>query len=119
MRLLAQQQGELTFQATPIGMWLIHPDWRNAVVDVSALVGVTKLRIQLLSPRDLILTKLERYTLRDDEDCVRLLRRYIDTPTLLPEALEVALDSGAGFSDSRRAELRRTVALLCEEFEPG
>lgn len=115
---LSKHSGDLTFQPTPIGMWLIHPDWREELVEVSALVGVERLRVLLLSPRDLILTKLERYSARDDEDCVRLLRRYIDSPALLPDALEVALESGAGFSDSRRSELRRTVAWLCEEFEP-
>lgn len=67
----------LHFQTYDFTRWMIHPDWKDSAVDVSALLGTHQLTVNLLHPIDLIITKLERAADQDFEDSLLLLERYI------------------------------------------
>jgi hypothetical protein len=90
--------------------WLIHPDWRERVVNVTLFLGLSSLHIFLLHPMDLILTKLGRYKERDIEDCIRLNARYIHDysffKTNLDEAMEYLIDHQS------KKKMIRTHALI-------
>ena len=80
----------LEFRPSQIELWLIHPDWKDALCDVSGFVGLKKLQLLLVSPRDLVLTKLERYSERDASDCYRIAQRYL-APSSFLDDLDEAL----------------------------
>lgn len=67
----------LHFQEYSVERWLVHPDWREASIDVSELLKTTKLTVRLLHPVDLIVTKLERAADQDIEDSILLMERYV------------------------------------------
>lgn len=66
----------LVFQPYDVERWLVHPDWRDATVNFTALIGTTFLNVELLHPIDLIITKLERAMPKDLEDGQLLFERY-------------------------------------------
>ena len=66
----------LHFQTYNVERWLVHPDWKDSVVDVTKILETSLLQVRLLHPLDLIITKLERAGGEDLEDGQRLFERY-------------------------------------------
>ena len=66
----------LHFQTYDVERWLIHPDWKDSIVDVTKILETSLLQVRLLHPLDLITTKLERAARQDLEDGQRVFERY-------------------------------------------
>ncbi|GEM_PF-2926626 len=71
----------LKFQPFGLENWLVHPDWELATVDFSPILNLHYLRVELLHPIDLVITKLGRGSSQDIEDSLLLRRRYISGTT--------------------------------------
>jgi hypothetical protein len=82
----------LHFQEFDFEQWVIHPDWHEATVDASELVGTSTISVLLLHPLDLIITKLSRAGIQDIEDAELLCREYAidETPEVKDRVLEAA-----------------------------
>lgn len=80
----------LHFQTFPIESWLVHPDWRGALVDASDIIGTDALQVKLLHPFDLIVSKLARGAPQDIEDGLLLRERYVDRLDEIRERAEEA-----------------------------
>jgi hypothetical protein len=107
----------LHIQTTPIDMWLIHPLWKKNVINFNHLVQTKQIIVDLISPRDLILTKLERYNDRDDFDCNRIYKRYISDKKTFLEDAHTAFAESVGISSSRQEEILRIIEDLMEEAD--
>lgn len=71
---LVQPPLEIRFHS--VERWLVHPDWKEELVELSDLLGLKRLAVAALHPVDLVITKLERARDRDLEDAIRLVERY-------------------------------------------
>ncbi len=104
----------LHFQTYDFTLWLIHPDWQDAVSDISDLIGTARLAVRLLHPFDLIITKLERAAAQDLEDGILLRDRYVDSTDQLRQRLVQA----AGFyamSERARSQIEFSFEAIFEE----
>ncbi|MFP4597228.1 MAG: DUF6036 family nucleotidyltransferase [Persicimonas sp.] len=99
----------LHFQAYPFTQWLHHPDWSDAVVDLSDLIGTHTLIVRLLHPCDLIITKLERAADQDFEDALLLRERYIEEVSSVEKRV---FDAAKYYAMSNRA--RRQIEYAFE-----
>lgn len=91
------QNPSLEFRvAVSVENWLIHPDWRVHLVEVSSHLGLRRLQLYLLHPADLILTKLERWSDRDFQDAMELVAHLGFTQAQLTAHLEEALEYYVG-----------------------
>ncbi|RDV36411.1 hypothetical protein DV096_19550 [Bradymonadaceae bacterium TMQ3] len=96
----------LRVQAYSVQQWLVHPDWRQELVDVSELVGTNHIRLLLLHPVDVIITKLLRWHDRDYADALHLKSHFKIEKGVFLERLQGAIECYEPLSDRDNSTLR-------------
>lgn len=104
----------LVFQSYDVERWLVHPDWKEAVIDVTDMIGTENLRVCLLHPVDLVVTKLARCGEQEWEDGQLLRERYISDRSTVGDRILEAVKYWSG-SDRERAQVERAYEVIFEE----
>lgn len=100
-------------------MVLLHQDYRNDAIPIN--LGCEKLRVQVLAPVDLAVSKIPRLAEYDREDIAALVRHGLTNADAIEARAESALDQYVGDEVLLRENLRDAVALarLAESGELG
>ncbi len=104
----------LEFQYYDVERWLVHPDWKEALIDMTALLGTQNLRVCLLHPIDLVVTKLARCNSQDLEDGQSLRERYVSDTAIVRDRLLEAVKYWPG-SDRERSQVEYAFEGVFEE----
>lgn len=92
---------------------LLHPDYdKDAVALTGGAFEDPKIRLKLLSPVDLAVTKLSRWAGNDQEDIRELARLNLITGNELVQRAKGALDYYVGNTSMLQLNLRDAVALV-------
>lgn len=96
---------------------LMHEDYLDDAVTVD--LGMDQLRVHVLSPVDLAVSKIARFAGNDQEDIAALVRRGLTTADEIERRATSALASYVGGQAMLRMNLRDAVALAREAERQG
>lgn len=88
---------------------LMHEDYLDDAVPVP--IGTDLVHVYVLSPIDLIVSKIARYADRDREDITHLISRFHMTAAEIETRAEEALGGYVGNTDYLRMNLREVLAI--------
>lgn len=88
---------------------LMHEDYLNDSIPVD--LGVDQIRVHVLSPVDLAVSKIARFADNDKEDIAALVRLGLTTADEIEQRATSALDGYVGGQAMLRLNLRNAVAL--------
>jgi hypothetical protein len=88
---------------------LMHEDYLHDAIPVE--LGLAHLRVHVLSPVDLAVSKIARFADNDKEDIAALVRLGLTTADDIEERANQALSAYVGGQDMVRLNLRDAVAL--------
>ncbi|MCZ2104211.1 MAG: DUF6036 family nucleotidyltransferase [Comamonadaceae bacterium] len=96
---------------------LMHEDYLDDAVTVD--LGMDQLRVHVLSPVDLAVSKIARFAGNDQEDIAALVRRGLTTADEIERRATSALAGYVGGQAMLRMNLRDAVALAREAERQG
>lgn len=96
---------------------LVHEDYLDDAVTVD--LGMDQLRVHVLSPVDLAVSKIARFAGNDQEDIAALVRRGLTTADEIERRATSALAGYVGGQAMLRMNLRDAVALAREAERQG
>jgi hypothetical protein len=92
------------------GFALMHEDYREDSIPVD--LGIEQIRLHVLSPVDLAVSKIARFADNDKEDIVALARLGLITAEELEQRATNALNGYVGGQEMLRSNIRDAVALV-------
>jgi hypothetical protein len=91
---------------------LMHEDYQADAIPLD--IGVEQIRLHVLSPLDLAVSKIARFAENDKEDIAELVRLGLTTADAIEQRATSALDGYVGGLAMLRLNLRDAVALACQ-----
>ena len=91
---------------------LMHEDYQDDSIPVD--LGVERIRVHVLSPVDLAVSKVARFADNDKEDIAALVRLGLTTANEIEQRATSALAGYIGGQALLRLNLRDALALACE-----
>jgi hypothetical protein len=92
---------------------LLHPDFEADSIPWDELNGKRRIRVRVLHPLDLALSKISRLSDQDEQDILTLAAMGFITPEKIQARAEEALKDYIGKPDRIRADIRQ----ICQKIE--
>jgi hypothetical protein len=96
---------------------LMHEDCQQDAVPVP--IGTDMMRVHVLSPLDLIVSKIARLSDSDKEDIRNMIRRFHISAEEIEKRAEEALGGYIGNTDYLRMNLREVLAMARQDGSTG